>query len=388
MAADALGEGAKALGLDIRIETQGSVGAGTPLSLQEINDADLVIIAADREVDRARFAGKRIFIAGTKPAIANGKAFIQTAIKKARLQTNDNGIEQTGDHQEQEKGGSIYRHLMTGVSFMLPFVVAGGLLIALSFAIGGINAGATQDTLAYALNIIGSKAAFALMVPVLAGYIAFSIADRPGLAPGMIGGLLAQQVNAGFIGGIFAGFIAGYITLLAVRYIRLPRSLDGLMPVLILPLVGTLITGLLMFYVIGEPVAALMRFLTNWLRSLDSTNALLLGALLGAMMAIDMGGPINKAAYTFSTGLIADQVYTPIAAAMIAGMVPPMALALAALLFPSRFTEDERAQKVQLLFSAWPLSVKAPFPLPPVIHFALSPRLSLAAQQQAHSPWS
>ncbi|HZV10062.1 MAG TPA: fructose-specific PTS transporter subunit EIIC, partial [Novosphingobium sp.] len=237
-----------------------------------------------------------------------------------------------------------YKHLMTGVSFMLPFVVAGGLLIAMAFALGGIHANdeAAAGTLAHALFTIGAKGGFALIVPALAGYIAFAIADRPGLAPGMIGGMLAANIGAGFLGGIAAGFIAGYAVAGINRALPLPRNLAGLKPVLILPLLGSLVTGLAMLYAVGQPVAAVLAFLTEWLRGMQGSSALLLGLILGAMMAFDLGGPVNKAAYAFSVGLISAQVYTPMAATMVAGMTPPLAVALATRLFANRFTPDER----------------------------------------------
>ena len=238
----------------------------------------------------------------------------------------------------------LYKHLMTGVSYMLPFVVAGGLLIAISFAIGGINVfeDANKGTLGWTLFQIGAKAGFALMVPVLAGFIAYSIADRPGITPGMIGGMIASAIGAGFLGGIAAGFIAGYTAKYLSDYIPLPRTLAGLKPVLILPLFATLITGLLMYYVVGQPVAAVLATITEWLKGMQGSSAAFLGLLLGAMMAFDMGGPINKSAYAFATGLIVSNIYAPMAAVMAAGMVPPLGLALAAILFRNRFTLDER----------------------------------------------
>ncbi|MFT8645237.1 PTS fructose transporter subunit IIC [Gluconacetobacter sp.] len=344
MAAEGLQEAARQLGYTLRVETQGSVGAGTPLTDAEIAEADLVLIAADREVDRSRFGGKRVYVTGAKPAITGGAAVISKALAEATVQpVADGGSSASRPAGKGERAGP-YKHLMTGVSFMLPFVVSGGLLIALAFALGGIHASdaASAGTLAHTLFTIGSKAAFMLMVPALAGYIAFSVADRPGLAPGMIGGLLAANVDAGFLGGIAAGFIAGYAVEGLNRLIRLPRTLQGLKPILILPLLGTLITGLLTVYAIGGPVAALMAFLTDWLRGMQGSSALLLGLILGAMSAFDMGGPVNKAGYAFSVGLIASAVYTPMAATMVAGMVPPLAAALATRLFRARFTAEER----------------------------------------------
>jgi len=341
MAAEGLTEGARQLGYEIHVETQGSVGAGNPLSAQDIADADIVLIAADREVDRSRFAGKRVFSSNTKPAITGGAALIERALAEATVQ----GGAATADAPAQTtKRAGPYKHLMTGVSFMLPFVVAGGLLIALAFALGGIHANddAAAGTLAHALFLIGAKGGFALIVPALAGYIAYSIADRPGIAPGMIGGMLAANIGAGFLGGILAGFIAGYGVDALNRAIPLPKNLQGLKPVLILPLLGTLLTGLLMIYAVGEPVAAALAFLTEWLRAMQGSSAVVLGLILGSMMAFDMGGPVNKAAYAFSVGLIASQVYTPMAAVMAAGMTPPLGIALATRLFANRFTADER----------------------------------------------
>ncbi|ANJ73719.1 fructose-specific PTS transporter subunit EIIC [Ralstonia insidiosa] len=343
MAAEALTQAAAALGHAIHVETQGSVGAQNTLSAKAIADADLVLIAADTQVDVSRFAGKHVFRASTKAAIHDGQTLIRRALDEATVEAAAIQSASAAAPAEQQRTGP-YKHLMTGVSFMLPFVVAGGILIALSFALGGIyvTEASASGTLGGALFQIGAKSAFALMVPALAGYIAYSIASRPGIAPGMVGGMLAASLGAGFLGGIVAGFVAGYGTDAINRWLKLPRNLEGLKPVLILPVLGCLLTGLVMLYVVGAPVAALLGALTHWLRGMQGANAVPLGALLGGMMAFDMGGPINKAAYAFSTGLIGAQVYTPMAATMAAGMTPPLGIALAAWLFPSRFTSDER----------------------------------------------
>ena len=224
---------------------------------------------------------------------------------------------------------------------MLPMVVAGGLLIALSFVFG-IEAFKEEGSLAAALMQIGGESAFQLMVPLLAGYIAYSIADRPGLAPGMIGGLLASSLGAGFIGGIVAGFIAGYSAKAIARWVRLPDSLEALKPILIIPLLASLITGLTMIYIVGSPVAGVLQSLTQFLDSMGSTNAILLGALLGGMMCVDLGGPINKAAYAFSVGLLASSSYAPMAATMAGGMVPPIGMAIATVLARRKFAQSER----------------------------------------------
>jgi PTS system fructose-specific IIC component len=350
MAAEALEQGAKALGHTIKVETQGSVGAQNALAADEIAAADLVLIAADTQVDRARFAGKRLYATGTKAAIHDAAAvFAQAQASAAVWGASGAGGAAAATAgaaaAPAKRGGSgPYKHLMTGVSFMLPFVVAGGLLIALAFALGGIYVydDAHRGTLGWTLFQVGAKAGFVLMLPALAGYIAFSIADRPGIAPGMIGGLLAGTVGAGFLGAIAAGFIAGYAVHWLNRLIRLPRTLDGLKPVLLLPLLGAAVVGVLMMMVIGQPIAAIMAGLTDWLKGLQTGSAVLLGVILGAMMAFDMGGPVNKAAYVFSTTLIASGVANPMAAAMAAGMVPPLGIALACWVFRSRFSAEER----------------------------------------------
>lgn len=357
MAAEGLAQGAKALGHTIHVETQGSVGAQNKLTDAQIAEADLVVIAADTQVDKSRFKGKRLYETGTKGAIGKGAALIESAIAQARVEGGAAGAAgaaasgaaladqvAAAKQARSAKASGPYRHLMTGVSYMLPFVVAGGLLIALSFALGGIYAfdDAHKGTLAWSLFQIGAKSAFALIVPVLSGYIAYSIADRPGVAPGMVGGMLAASLSAGFLGGIVSGFLAGYTALLINRHLKLHRNLEGLKPVLIIPLFSTLIVGLLMIYVVGSPVAAALHALEGWLRSMQAGSAVVLGLILGGMMAVDMGGPVNKAAYAFSAGLIASHVYTPMAATMAAGMTPPLGIALATWLFRSRFGEEER----------------------------------------------
>ncbi len=235
---------------------------------------------------------------------------------------------------------------------MIPFVVAGGITIALSF-IFGIEVFKEKGTLAAALMDIGGGSAFALMVPVLAGYIAYSIADRPGIAPGMIGGMLASKIGSGFLGGIIAGLIAGYTVQFLKKNIKLPRSLEGLMPVLILPLISSLFVGLLMIYVIGKPIETIMTGLTKWLEGMSGINAIILGAILGLMMAFDMGGPVNKVAYTFGVGLLGSAVYKPMAAVMAAGMTPPLGLALATIIFKKRFTKGE----IEAGKAAWVLGI-------------------------------
>jgi PTS system fructose-specific IIC component len=337
MAAEAIQQAAKRLGYELQVETQGSVGARNPLGDQVIADADVVLLAADIDVNTDRFAGKRIYRCGTGIALKQAEATLKKALAEGQVESTGGA---TKAPSKQEKTG-VYKHLLTGVSYMLPMVVAGGLLIALSFVFG-ITAFKEQGTLAAALMQIGGDAAFKLMVPLLAGYIAYSIADRPGLAPGMIGGLLASTLGAGFIGGIAAGFIAGYSAWAVARYVRLPASVEALKPILIIPLLSSLFTGLVMIYVVGKPVAGLLESLTHFLDSMGTTNAILLGVVLGAMMCVDLGGPINKASYAFSVGLLASQSYAPMAAAMAAGMVPPIGMGIASFIARRKFAQSER----------------------------------------------
>jgi fructose PTS system EIIBC or EIIC component len=336
MAAEALLKGAKAMGYEMKVETRGSVGAKNELTTDDIARADAVVVAADANVETTRFAGKKLLETGTKAAINDAQSLIREALTLAPSEPGK--PKATG---KKERTGP-YKHLMTGVSHMLPLVVAGGLMIALAFAVGGINAGNAEGTLGWALMQIGGASAFALFIPIFAGFIAFSIADRPGLTPGLIGGMLASSVGAGFLGGIAAGFLAGYFTRWLNGVLKLPDNLAGLKPVLLLPLISSLVIGLTMIYVVGPPVKTVMDSVSAWLNSMQGSSALVLGLLLGGMMAFDMGGPLNKAAYTFAVGLLASKIYGPMAAVMAAGMVPPLGVALAATLFKNRFTEDEQ----------------------------------------------
>ncbi|MBB3231199.1 PTS fructose-like transporter subunit IIB [Halomonas stenophila] len=341
MAAEALAEAGRALGHAIRVETQGSVGAQDQLSDDEIRDADVVILACDIEVDPTRFAGKRVYRTSTGNALKKPRPTIEAALAEAEVEDAAGAGAGEGERKKSVKEKGVYKHLLTGVSFMLPMVVAGGLLIALSFVFG-IEAFKEEGTLAAALMEIGGGTAFALMIPVLAGYIAYSIADRPGIAPGMIGGMLASNIGAGFIGGILAGFLAGYAAKAVTRYVKLPASVESLKPILIIPLLASLVTGLTMIYIVGEPVAALLAALTTFLENMGSANAVLLGILLGSMMCFDLGGPVNKAAYTFGVGLLASETYAPMAAIMAAGMVPAIGMGIASLVAKSKFSEPER----------------------------------------------
>jgi PTS system fructose-specific IIC component len=345
MAAEALEEAAKKKGYDIKVETRGSVGVENELTDDEIKEADAIILACDTAVPMERFEGKKLLNVSVSEAIKNADDLIDRSLKANIYKTNVKNQENISTTEQNKKEGTgIYKHLMNGVSYMIPFVVAGGIAIAISFLFGYDSASNEGSLAAYLMGIGGGTGAFGLMIPVLAGYIAYSIADRPGLAPGMIGGMVATQINAGFLGGLVAGFLAGYIVLAIKKYIKLPKNLQGIMPVLIIPVLGSLSTGLLLFYVIGTPVAAINNGMNNFLMSMSGTNAIILGAIIGLMMAIDMGGPINKAAYAFGTATLTAAVGTGseiMAAVMAAGMVPPLGVALATILFKNKFTKAE-----------------------------------------------
>ena len=338
MAAEALKDEGKRLGHQIKVETRGSVGAKNQLTDQDIAEADLVIIAADIDVPLDRFNGKTLYKTNTGPALKKTKQEFEKAFAEATIYTHSATSSNTSSSDEKK---GVYKHLMTGVSHMLPVVVAGGLIIALSFVFG-IAAFKEEGTLAAALMTIGGGSAFALMIPVLAGFIAFSIADRPGLAPGLIGGMLASSTGAGFLGGIAAGFIAGYSAKFIADKVQLPQSMEALKPILIIPFIASLFTGLVMVYIVGGPVSGVMSAMTDFLNNMGTSNAILLGVILGAMMCFDLGGPVNKAAYTFGVGLLASQTYAPMAAIMAAGMVPALGMGLATFLVKDKFEAGER----------------------------------------------
>ncbi len=342
MAAEAIEDAAKAKGYQVKVETRGSVGVENELTAEDIKAADAIILACDTSVPMERFAGKKLISVSVSEALKSPEALIEKALK-ANVYGNSNLSDTVSAIKEQrsaERKG-VYKHLMNGVSFMIPFVVAGGILIAISFLFG-YNAFEAEGTLAAYLKSIGDSA-FGLMVPILAGYIAYSIADRAGLAPGMVGGAIAILLNAGFLGGLVAGFLAGYIVVLIKKVIKLPKTLQGIMPVLIIPVLSALATGLILFYVIGKPVAFINQSMIDFLTGMSGTNAVILGLIIGLMMAFDMGGPVNKAAYAFGTGTLVAGAASPVmAAVMAAGMVPPLGLALATILFKNKFSVAER----------------------------------------------
>ena len=342
MSAEAIETCAKQQGWQVKVETRGQVGAGNEITAEEVAAADLVFVAADIDVPLDKFKGKLMYRTSTGLALKKTAQEFDKAFKEAKIY--EGGATSAAKAEERGEKKGVYKHLMTGVSHMLPLVVAGGLLIAISFMFG-IEAFKDENIaggLPKALMDIGGGAAFHLMIAVFAGYVAFSIADRPGLAVGLIGGMLATTAGAGILGGIIAGFLAGYVVKGLNSAIQLPPSVTSLKPILILPLLGTLIVGLAMIYVINPPVAKIMAALSDWLKSLGDINAIVLGVIIGAMMCIDMGGPVNKAAYTFSVGMLASQVFTPMAAAMAAGMVPPIGMAIATWLVRSKFTSNQR----------------------------------------------
>ena len=342
MSAEAIETYAKQQGWQVKVETRGQVGAGNEITAEEVAAADLVFVAADIDVPLDKFKGKLMYRTSTGLALKKTAQEFDKAFKEAKIY--EGGATSAAKSEERSEKKGVYKHLMTGVSHMLPLVVAGGLLIAISFMFG-IEAFKDENIaggLPKALMDIGGGAAFHLMIAVFAGYVAFSIADRPGLDVGLIGGMLATTAGAGILGGIIAGFLAGYVVKGLNDVIKLPPSLMSLKPILILPLLGSFIVGLAMIYLINPPVAKIMTALSEWLKSMGDVNAMVLGVIIGTMMCIDMGGPVNKAAYTFSVGMIASQVYTPMAAAMAAGMVPPIGMAIATWLARSKFTSNQR----------------------------------------------
>ncbi|MFB5663932.1 fructose-specific PTS transporter subunit EIIC [Alteribacillus sp. HJP-4] len=353
MAADALKDKAKELGLSIKVETNGSDGVRNRLTQEEIANAEAIIIASDTKVEMDRFDGRPVLVRGVTDGIRRPKELLQQASGgEAPIYKGEGGGSAQASGSKGRSG--FYKHLMNGVSNMLPFVVGGGVLIAISFFFG-INSADPEDpsynAFAAALNSIGGEHAFQLMVAVLAGFIAMSIADRPGFAPGMIGGLMATTGGAGFLGGLIAGFLAGYIVILLKQMLSgLPKVLDGIKTILFYPVLSIFIVGLLMHFVINTPVSAFNTFLENWLGGMSTGNIVILGIILGGMMAVDMGGPVNKAAFTFGIAMIDAGNFGPHAAIMAGGMVPPLGIAIATTIFKNKFTKEEREAGVSNYF--------------------------------------
>lgn len=355
MAAEGIEKAAKKAGCFVKVETRGSGGAKYVLTETEIQEADCIIVAADAEVPMDRFHGKRLIECPVSDGIGKADQLVERAMN-GEVPVYQSGNLNVGKTRKSSGGGAhkVYTQLMNGVSHMLPFVVGGGILIALAFLIDGFSVDihslsdemranfGTITPMAAALKGIGNTA-FGFMLPVLAGFIAMSIGDRPALAVGFVGGMIASQGKSGFLGALLAGFIAGYlIVFLRKVFGKLPQSIEKIAPVLLYPLFGILIMGLLMNYVIEPPIGALNTALNTGLTNMSGSSKVLLGMIVGGMMSIDMGGPFNKAAYVFGTASIAAGNYDIMASVMIGGMVPPCAIALATLLFKQKFTKEER----------------------------------------------
>ncbi|MCD8917709.1 PTS fructose transporter subunit IIABC [Staphylococcus gallinarum] len=352
MARDALKKQAEKMGVNIKVETNGSGGIKNHLTAEDIERAQGIIVAADVHVETDRFDGKNVIEVPVADGIKRPKELIDMAQDTSRTPfvARGNSSKSETSNEKQSVGKTIYKHLMNGVSNMLPLVIAGGILMAIVFLFGPNSfdpKSSEHNAFAEQLWNIGKNSAFALIIPILAGYIARSIADKPGFAAGLVGGMLAVSGDSGFIGGILAGFLAGYLTQGIKKVVSgLPQALEGLKPTLIYPVFSVAITGLLMIYVLNPPASWLNNLLLNGLQSLSGTNIMLLGLVIGAMMAIDMGGPFNKAAYVFATAALTEGNAAPITAAMIGGMVPPIAIATAMLIFKKKFTKEQRGSIV------------------------------------------
>jgi fructose PTS system EIIBC or EIIC component len=352
MAAENLQKAGEELGVDIKVETQGSIGVENALTEKDIEDADGVIIASDKEVSKERFIGKKLIVTGVQEGIRNPQKLIQ------RFETEDipvyradlMSVEEVKKRKKQ-KENPIYKHLMSGVSYMIPFIVVGGLLIALALTLGGEQTPGgiviPEDSFWKKIEEIGA-ASFSFMVPILAGFIAVSIADRPGLAPGIIGGFIAangsfygSEAGAGFIGGIIAGFLAGYITL-AIKKIKVPQAIQPVMPIIFIPILSTAAVGLLFVYVIGAPVAQVFESLTAWLEGMQGASSVLLALILGAMIAIDMGGPFNKVAFLFGSAMIAEGNYEIMGPIAVAICIPPLGMGLATFINKRKYQPTEQ----------------------------------------------
>lgn len=344
MAEDALKRKADEMGVTIRVETNGSDGAKNQLTADEIRRADGVIIAADKKVELARFNGKHVLQRPVSEGINKSEELITKAMNQQAPVLRIDGDSTENDDSEDEGGSvwnTLYKDLMNGISHMLPFVVGGGIIMAISFLFERMPI--ENNFLFESFNTIGSSA-FQFLIPILAGYIAYSIADRPGLLPGMTAGIMAVDSNAGFLGGLIGGFVAGYMMNLVKKSLRgVPKSFEGLKSILLYPVIGLLVIGLLMFFIISPIFSTINTAMISFLENLGTGNTVLLGAILGGMMAIDMGGPFNKAAYTFSIGIYTDTGDGSLmAAVMIGGMIPPLAIALATVLFRNKFTEVQK----------------------------------------------
>ncbi|QDX93490.1 PTS mannose transporter subunit IIABC [Brevibacillus laterosporus] len=352
MAAENLQKAADKLGIQMKVETQGSIGVENKLTEQDIREADGIIIAADKTVDKDRFIGKKVLLVGVQDGIRKPQELIKLVIsgEVPVYQAQSKSIENNSS-EKADKQNSVYRHLMSGVSYMVPFIVIGGLLIAIALTLGGEKTpgGLVIPDASFWKTIekLGA-ASFTFMVPILAGFIAFSIADRPGLAPGMIGGFIAANgsfygsaAGAGFIGGIIAGFLAGYVAL-GIKNIKVPKAIQPIMPIIIIPVFASLIVGLVFVYVIGAPIAQVFESLTAWLSSMQGTSSILLALILGAMISFDMGGPVNKVAFLFGSAMIAEGNYDIMGSIAVAICIPPIGMGLATFLGKKKYQDAER----------------------------------------------
>ncbi|CAM4119113.1 PTS fructose transporter subunit IIABC [Lederbergia lenta] len=352
MAAENLQKAGEKLGVDIKVETQGSTGVENALTDQDIQEADGIIIAADKTVDKERFAGKRVIVTGVQDGIRRSEELINkfNAGDVPVFKPEQRSIDDT-KKDRASKQNPIYRHLMNGVSYMIPFIVIGGLLIAIALTLGGEKTPGgiviPEDSIWKTIESLGG-AAFTFMIPILAGFIAVSIADRPGLAPGMIGGFIAangsfygSEAGAGFIGGIIAGFLAGYVAL-GIKKIKVPKALLPIMPIIIIPIFATLIVGLAFIYIIGAPVAGVFEALTTWLAGMQGTSSILLAIILGAMISFDMGGPFNKVAFLFGSAMIVEGNYEIMGPIAVAICIPPIGMGLATFLNKKKYQKAEQ----------------------------------------------
>lgn len=355
MAQEKLEQAAKELGVNIKVETQGGVGAENTLTTKDIEEADGVIIAADKQVDLSRFVGKRLINENVREGIHNPQKLIQSIINQDahiyQSETNDNNDKPAYSGKSKSGMQMFYQHLMNGVSFMVPFIVVGGLLIAIALTLGGQTTSKglviPDDSFWKSIENIGSLA-FKFMVPILAGYIAVSIADKPGLVPGMIGGAIAadgsfygSEAGAGFLGGIVAGFLAGYIAKW-IKNIKVPKAMAPIMPIIIIPIISSVIVGLIFIFLIGAPISNIFETLTTWLKGMQGANIIILALIIGAMIAFDMGGPVNKVAFLFGSALIAEGNYAVMGMVAVSVCTPPIGLGLATFIQKYKFNHSER----------------------------------------------
>ncbi len=352
MAAENLEKAGEELGVSVKVETHGSIGVENDLTAQEIKEAIGVIIAADTNIDKSRFDGKMVVTVGVQDGIHHPKDLVNKILAgDAPVYHNTGEVEVESNADDSSLGKKMYKSLMNGVSYMVPFVVTGGLLIAVALSLGGVpgpgGLAIPEGSFWATLNTIGGIS-MGLMVPILSAFIAQGIADRPGLVPGFVGGMLAANgslyggaANTGFIGGIITGFLAGFV-ILGLKKLKVPKSLQSIMPIIVLPILGSLIVGLLFIYVIGEPVGVLFGALTDWLAGMQGGSEVVLAMILGAMIAFDMGGPFNKVAFLFGSGLIAEGNYSVMGPIAVAICIPPLALGTASFILKNKFSKSEK----------------------------------------------